>query len=311
MNEIILPSKKYIDTYNGGIEFSSNNKFLVEATNNVLNIWSIETGELIREYKDFKSHISSISICPSSQFIICSNKEGLHLFNIFSKEKVHFTNFDLEITNVQYTPDGLNILFSDTYGSFWKIDNRLKTFENIGYHKKTSIKFIDIHPSGMYAITIDINGIIKIWDIEEKKLLKKYNIFKGNITCIDYSKNGKFIAIGYKSEIGNISNWGKYRANSYNIFIINLITDKYICFKRDFMSQIESVRFYNDDKELLTGEDTGTFTIWDIKTTDYISKMTFLKLNKKFLKISKNSKFYILSDKENTPKGSLTIFSIN
>ena len=119
------------------------------------------------------------------------------------------------------------------------------------------------HPTEPFYITSNYEESAEIVNIETGKTIKRLTDVPSDATAIDWSENGKLIAIA--SYDGMIRLW---ETESYTVLDSSLVNN----------GRLEDVKFSPDNKYLLTGDNVGVLNIWEYDApgyTSYISDSEF------------------------------------
>ena len=156
-----------------------------------------------------QSSLRSISVNKEGdEFAVASSDHQVHIFK--GNQITSFKEHTNSVFKVCFSKDGQHLLSGgrDAQLKFWKMeDGKLLIDESIPAHLYT-INDIVFRPDERYFATASKDKTVKIWDFQQRKLVK----------VIDNARSG-----------GHISSVNKLIWTSYNNFLISASDDRTIC----------------------------------------------------------------------------------
>ena len=214
-----------IPTQGNTIDFTRDGRYLIAsaltyygAADNIINVWDAKTFKKIKTVR-FGVNEYRIAVSKDSKYFITTESYD-------NKCAVRLWRI-----------------------SDWQVDTIL------GYHD-TRIRAVDISPDCKLAATIDDWGIVKVWDLINKKLIKSKNITSLSWPTISFSKDNLYLIAG--DENPDIGHTYLYDFNSeqiiYTYNFANYISDltdnmKYILVSADGMLYMLNGKFYTSIEE--------------------------------------------------------------
>ncbi|MGP1440333.1 MAG: caspase family protein [Treponema sp.] len=231
------------DCYIGLIAYSFDGEYLVNITNDAIEICKMKTGEFVKIVTDesYSLKVDSVSISPDSKYLACSYSDGINHVNgrveIFETETLTLiktlTGHTEGISLVSYSPDG-------KYLATGSIDSTLKLWDLVSGKCLTTISDIIVDkmgktemsivfsPDGNVLATLHKDNTIKLWKVATGRLIKTLTVKKLDEydvpyynTSITYSPDGRCLAV---------ADWGK------NIKLLEVETGK----------ELKTLRRYTD-----------------------------------------------------------------
>lgn len=190
-----------------------------------------------------------------------------------SKFHIKFQKFDYE-QQIYLSPDAktLAILILDIPIHLWDVnkDRRMKTFighlvKNRVNHTQTRLypqlqyDSVAFSPDGKHLANGSLNGKIRLWNLNNGKLIRSLSDQYGFVTSLTFSTDGKLLASG--SDDGSILVW-------------NIETGKNEPFLAERMRGISCVSFSSDSKMLVGGSINGDIYLFDVEKRDTIKPFT-------------------------------------
>ena len=214
-----------IPTQGNTIDFTKDGKYLIAsaitlygAADNIINVWNAKTFEKVKIVR-FGIEQYRMAVSTDSKYFITTEF-------INNKSAVRLWRI-----------------------SDWQVDTIL------GYHD-TKITVVDISPDSKFAATIDEWGVVKVWDLVNKKIKNSKKITSLSYPTIKFSKDNYYLIAG--DEDANGGHTYIYDFNSEQIIYIynfaNYISDmtndmKFILVSADGMLYMLNGKFYTDIEE--------------------------------------------------------------
>jgi WD40 repeat protein len=222
--------EKLIRTFTGqawAINFSPDGQILASGSQNGnLNLWNVNTGELIRTLKHSEPVID-VAFSPDGQILASGLDQGanIRLWNWRTGKIIRipddsngsrrgFDNF--KSVPIVFSPDGQALFARNGSGStsqLWNISTGkfLRSFD-----AKSLINYVAISPDGKTLATGIHDNATKLWDVNTGKLIHTLTGHADEVKSVAFSPDGKTLASG--SQDGTIKLWNVSTGKLFNTF---------------------------------------------------------------------------------------------
>lgn len=222
-----------------------------------LNLWDVQTGKLIRTLKHSEPVIGVV-FSPDGETLVSNLDLGsiIRLWNWRTGQIIRikddpdayqkgFSNFKTQPAT--FSPDGQTLFAISGSGSQIQSWN-VKTGKRTGsFDAKSLIHAVALSPDGNTLATGIQDNAIKLWNIDDGKLIHTLTGHQGQVRTVAFSPDGKLIASG--SQDGTVKLW-------------NVSTGQVISTFTAHKEKVWSVAFNPDGKTLASTGQDGTVKIW-------------------------------------------------
>lgn len=176
----------------------SNNGILVAAElDDAINIYNVESGELVHSFDDHDAPITALQFSPNSGYLITGFQNGkVKLYNTKSGLLVysyddHFNDHQSQINSIQFNPDGnLFVTASDDSSSKLVDVKSGKLVYSFDDHK-TRVYNAQFSHNGKLILTASDDSSAKLYDITNGRLIKSLSSSLIPISSIKISPNDR------------------------------------------------------------------------------------------------------------------------
>jgi len=188
------------------IEFSPNGDYLLTALND-LNVYSVNNGELVREFKfttinEKFNQLKFASFSPDGKNILAVIDNQVKIFDVLSGEEIHMLNYNDEVSLAQFCENGsgvFTITDPKNYGedqvfysdlNYNGLDGEIVKFElgKTKLHMNDVMVCMDVSPNGKDFV---FSGYGKTIHIRSTEFHKKLDILTGVFSTLEWTHDGE------------------------------------------------------------------------------------------------------------------------
>jgi WD40 repeat protein len=183
-----------------GLSFSPDDKSIASASeDNTVKIWQIADGRLLRTLKH-DNYAYDVSYSPDSRYLASVGEDrklkiwDAHNGKLFKEFTI--ANNDHWIWRVKFSPDNkyLAINTSDGVELYSTKDfTKVRVFHDNGQKMKTLLQ-VNFSPDSQTIAAASIDGMVRLWNIEDGKSIVKYQGHRDAISDIQFSPDSQEIA---------------------------------------------------------------------------------------------------------------------
>ncbi|MDE0086334.1 MAG: WD40 repeat domain-containing protein, partial [Candidatus Poribacteria bacterium] len=294
----ILPPKAKRSSLRKSMALSPDDQLLaIDAGDNDIQIWHIETEELVAELTEHENLIFSLTYSPTGEYLVSGGlKDELYVWDVARWEKQHtLIGHTSSVEAIAFHPNGERFVTSSRDGTalLWNVETgeqisplplpetledaslyrgepdeieRVINGGNLQWKDNQHMQSIVFSPCGNWIAgglgTWYADGLIneiRLWDTET---LETHMIFLQPQGCIrpwalTFSPCGKYLVSGA---------WWKWGLDKAPIHIWEMSTGKNIHTFWGHASDVQDVDFSPDGLLLASGSFDGTVLLWDVKS---------------------------------------------
>ena len=158
---------------------------------NVLRLWDIETGLLLRTFDVQANRIAAAAFSPDGREILTAAGDKLRLWAVADGQGRAMEGHTGEVLSVAFSPDGRKAVSGgeDKTVKLWELETgqALKTFEGHA-SEVTSVAF---SADGLRILSAGKDKTLKLWDVEKGELIKTLEGHAGAVTSAALSADGR------------------------------------------------------------------------------------------------------------------------
>ncbi len=202
-------------------------------------IWNVDTGKELRKLKGSTKDVYSVAFSPDGTKLATGSKNGIvRIWNVDTgKELRKLKGYLRVIRSVAFSPDGTKLVT----GSMYPISKQKALVTESG----------DRIPIAQSRVTEYEDGIVRIWNVDTGKELRKLKGSTKDVSSVAFSPDGTKVIAGFYN--GNIRIWDVDRGK-----VIYRIKGK------GNTDSIRSVAFSPDGTKIIAGSIDKTFGIYFI-----------------------------------------------
>ncbi|RLV96510.1 Serine/threonine-protein kinase svkA [Spathaspora sp. JA1] len=150
------------------LKFVSKGNILISGSaDETITIWDITSGRILTTLAAHSDPVSSICLTPDNSMIISASYDGLMRL------------FDLETSQCLKT-----LTYNASHGTATASTNDVLNFP---------ISNVEISPNGLYILSSSLDGLIRLWDYMNNKVIKTYQGVEGTPISEHFNCGTKFI----------------------------------------------------------------------------------------------------------------------
>ncbi|KAK6203347.1 WD domain protein [Scheffersomyces amazonensis] len=223
------------------IKFTSKGNILISGSaDETITIWDITSGKTLKTLAAHSDPVSSLSLTPDSSIIVSSSYDGLmRLFDLESGQCLKTLTYN-----------------STSHGTATASTNDVLNFP---------ISNVEMSPNGKYILSSSLDGLIRLWDYMDNKVLKTYRGIDNRPISEKFNCGTRFITRTSNPLIVSGS-------ESLGLLIWDLQSKKVVYQLQDSQEPVFEVDIYEEGKILVSCSKDGIINV--------------LELNPKFLGIT-------------------------
>ncbi len=194
--DIAKNSHKVIDSNHGGVMDVSSlgNTLASVGSDGVVRLWSTKNLQLLDTLRGHTGLIWSVEPAEDSRFVSVGQDGSIRWWSAApSIPTTHQATSDMPTSDVAFVWNDVLATVSEFTSDMQVIDivtNESHTISSEG----AELSVVAFVPNTSYAVTGDLDGDIRLWDIEKLQMAELLGSCEGQITAIDVLTNGKLIA---------------------------------------------------------------------------------------------------------------------
>lgn len=220
---------------------------------NLLRLWDIATGLLLRTFDAQTSGINSVAFSPDGSRILTGGNDGrFRIWDIATGQAVTIMEGHAgEITCARFSPGGLQILTGgkDKMVKLWDAETGqlLKTFEG----HSGDVLSVSFSSDGHLILSGSSDKTLKLWDTGTGQVLKSFEGHVDAVTSVALSQDGRQALSGSKDKTVRL--WDVSTGNPIKTF-------------EGHSDEVLAVAFLSSGRQFLSASKDKTLKLWDMET---------------------------------------------
>ena len=244
----------------------------------IIKLWNAESGKCLKTIQGYANWVWAIAVSPNGRLIASGGLDKVvRLWNLETgKVTATLVGHQNMIWSVQFSPDGrllascgddasiklwdittgqcLHTLPDTTQRGIWTLE-----FSNANSQHSKLFSSDRVSPDGQFLISGGTNGLIQIWDVPTRNLIRSIEAHDGWVWAVTFSPDNQYLASCSKDR--TIKLWDINTGSCLS------------CIQED-LNDVVSVAFSPDSQMLVSGDEDGQIQLWDIKTGKCLHNFT-------------------------------------
>ncbi len=177
-----------------------------------VRLWDVDSGRKIGELKGHRGGAlgAALAFLPDERHALSGSgmDKTVKIWDIKSlqsKATISLRHKGI-ILSMIFSPDGRYCISGDDMGEIkvWDLVTKggVVSFED---ENEAPIVALALHPDGSLIASGDPDGVITLWSIRERRMVKRFQALKDEVSALAFSPDGRYLASG--SEDGSLKVW--------------------------------------------------------------------------------------------------------
>jgi sugar lactone lactonase YvrE len=239
-----------------GVAISPDGKLVAAGGNQVVRLWSLETGKEVRRLQGHAGFINAVAFSPDGKSLASAGDETetvALLWDVASGKKLGPIGRHADrLYTVDFSPDGRTLVTSgfDEHIGLWDVATG-KQLHYFAAHPRVPYG-IAFSPDGRtLASGGDRDGTIRLWDVATGKVVRQWEGHGGSVPSVAFSPDGRLLASGGGD--GKVRLW-------------EMATGKEVYCLEEAEAFVIQVAFAPDGQTLVAANYGGTVGLWESMT---------------------------------------------
>lgn len=189
------------------ITFSRNGRLVAAGSRDgKINVWYTHNRSLFGTFSGHEKPVLAVQFNPGSNQLASADAAGkIHLWGMLIKEKSFSIEENKAIRALAYRPQSNVLVYGgdDPVIHFWNMTTRSRRGKLIGH--SAPVVSLQFNASGKRLVSCDAEGTARLWDFDNRKLLKTFDTGAGKNTRAAFHPSGRHVLTS--GEDGNLKLW--------------------------------------------------------------------------------------------------------
>lgn len=161
----------------------------------VVQVWSLESGELRHRLHSDSTVIRRVRFSPDSKLLASSSSDGMSVWNLrIGRPYAAFG--DTADGPLAFAPDSSWLVTGDSSGNghVWDLERRMERNLLLGHNR--AIEAVAVSPDGAHMVTAGRDGAAYVWNPESGRPDFGFSLHRGRLTSLALSRDGLWALTG-------------------------------------------------------------------------------------------------------------------
>ena len=164
---------------------------------------------------DHTEAVTSIVFSPTGYFLASGSVDGtIILWDVSGKQSIQDREHRVDgtlnsVSAVTFSPDGKWLVSAGRHVKLWNVTDIHNPTEGPTFTHDNWVQAVDFSPDGKFLASGDQRGNVKIWDVQNKQIIKTLTRDSEGISTVKFSSSSRLLVTGGKDYISlwHLPNW--------------------------------------------------------------------------------------------------------
>lgn len=211
---------------------------------------------------DHTEAVTSIVFSPTGQFLASGSLDGtIILWDVSGKQRIKSLEHRFDgalsyVSAVGFSPNRKWLVSAGRHVKLWNVTDIHNPTEGPTFTHDNWVQAVDFSPDGKFLASGGQRGNVKIWDVQDKQIIKTLTRDSEGISTVKFSSNSRLLVTGGKDYISlwQLPNWHLHGTIAYSSPIDASLSP----YNRKVLDLVPGLAFSRDGKVLASAGGTAT-----------------------------------------------------